>query len=210
MFIIGGDESYGNWTPCTLVSTIQEAELVMFTGGTDINPSIYGKKAHWKTQTPDLGRDAREMSAFDFCIQNSIPMVGICRGAQLLCALNGGILVQHQVHPNYHWITTYDGLKFFVTSDHHQRAHPYVPDCTHKLIAWAFGNHDGGLSYFNDGESTIEKMVGQEAEIVYYPKTKCLGIQSHPEWQFPAKGQDEEKTLSYFRSLIHMLVKGTL
>lgn len=203
--VVGGDEVYANWMRADIVATIEEADIVMFTGGVDVNPALYGKKAHWRTQQPNLHRDAQEISAFDHALSLGKPMIGICRGAQFLCAMSGGILVQDQKHPPFHDITTDDGLVLRVTSDHHQRAHPYVEGCEHKLLAWA-----NKLSYYSDGENSEDKLTGPEAEVVYYPKTKALGIQAHPEWMFPAKSADENMTLAYFRSLISKMMEGKL
>ncbi len=204
---------YANWFNNELASNIPDADLVIFTGGTDINPDIYGKKAHNNTQRPDFARDSREMSAFDLCIQLDKPMLGICRGAQLLCALNGGILVQdcnghNGSMCNRHAMKTSDGLILMTSSDHHQRAFPWVEGCEFELFAWS-----NGRSVYSEGEGFNDRLVSperQEAEVVHYPKTRSLGIQGHPEWQMPFKDQEDEKAVKYFRQLVSKLLAKTL
>lgn len=206
IYVAGAPGTYLNWMQGIEVLQMENANLVVFTGGTDISPSLYGKKAHPMTQDSDKPRDAWEKEVFTVAHARKIPMVGICRGAQFLCAMNGGILVQHQRHPSRHIMHTDDGLQLEVTSDHHQRAFPWVSGLEFRLIGWS-----DNLSPFSEGESSEDSLKGQkEAEIVYYPKTRSLGIQSHPEWQWPAHNEADHKTIMYMRSLINKLIAGIL
>lgn len=206
LFVAGSPGSYNNFFNNEFVPKIEMADLVMFTGGTDINPAMYGRNPHPSTQLPDMKRDAEEKEIFSVAHDMKIPMIGICRGAQFLCAMAGGILVQHQRHERSHWIHTDDGLQIYVTSDHHQRAFPFGMRAEDfKLIAWA-----EKLSPFNYGEDGEDMTGHKEAEIVYYPKIKALGIQDHPELQFPAVCDDDLASIRYHRTLIDKLLKGIL
>jgi len=207
IFVAGYDRGSADWITGSLTSDIAKATLVLFTGGTDINSSIYGKKAHEMAQSYDHKRDALEKAVFSEAIELGLPMLGICRGAQLLCALSGGSLVQHSWHPGGHPLDTFDGKRIMVNSCHHQRAFPYTPGCKHKLIAWA----PMGTSPFNWGETFEEDMTGQpEAEIVYYPETKSLGIQSHPEWLWPPRDNAGRDSLLYMHGILDKMVDGDL
>src|SRR5512139_2001888 len=92
-------------------------------GGTDINPDIYFEEPLPTTDKPDISRDSREIVAVVEAIDSGKPIIGICRGAQLLCALNGGKLDQHNPkhRGNSHPIFTHDGkILYDVAADHHQ------------------------------------------------------------------------------------------
>lgn len=202
-YCVGPSHGHLNWTRSLRLDRMSAAHFVMFTGGTDINPVIYGKLPNRANETPDRLRDAEEIEAFEKAIAMKIPMIGICRGAQLLCALAGGILVQHQNHPSNHYIHTSDGRQLRTTSCHHQRAYPYaVP---HKLIAWA-----DNLSSINEGEPGEDLSGEKEAEIVYYPEIKALGIQGHPEWCYPSSSIEQMEFIRYCQMLLSLLVKGHL
>jgi putative glutamine amidotransferase len=67
---------------------------LLLSGGTDLDPSYYGEEA-----VPELGvtapeRDAFEMSLVEHALRRGIPILGICRGMQVLNVALGGTLFQ--------------------------------------------------------------------------------------------------------------------
>src|SRR5687768_16963203 len=67
-------------------------DLICFTGGEDVTPSLYGEVKHPLTyNNPE--RDKHEVEYFNQFI--GIPKVGICRGGQFLNVMSGGKLHQH-------------------------------------------------------------------------------------------------------------------
>ena len=74
-------------------------------GGVDINPERYGQRALSYTQQPNNYRDQEEFAAVYKAVKDGTPIIGICRGAQLLCIANGGTLYQHSApHKHNHSI----------------------------------------------------------------------------------------------------------
>lgn len=158
-------------------------DAVLLWGGRDIHPSFYGEKANIRNQAPmqPSDRDVFEWRTMLYCRAKKIPMIGICRGAQFLCAAAGGKLIQHVTnHQNSHRITTISGKTFMSTSVHHQMMYPY--DVPHTLLAWA----DSPLSscyYGEEGDNMVSNMWHKpEAEVVYFPGINGLAIQGHPEY----------------------------
>lgn len=100
---------------------ILEADLIMFTGGADISPSIYGEKIS-RTYWGNEHRDKVEIEVFKKAVELNIPMIGICRGLQLICGLCGGRVIQDvSNHAGCsHNITFKDGFQCVTTSLHHQ------------------------------------------------------------------------------------------
>src|SRR6266568_4357008 len=88
---------------------------------------------------------------------------------------------------------------------HHQRQ--YVADMAsdqYKLLAWAI-NKDGDekLSPYSLGENDDDDMSGdKEAEVVFYPYTKALGIQPHPEMLVGNKEEWAQEFISYCQGLV--------
>lgn len=172
------------------LSTVDDVDLICFTGGTDVNPSRYDEERHNKTQFSDLNRDKTEQKIFDRAVKNGIPMVGICRGAQFGCIASGGSLIQHVTkHNTYHPMTLYTGEKIQVSSDHHQMMQ--VRKVDHILLGWGEGRSDC-YEGMKNGRVYKHKMltvrchlplpVVQEPEVVYFPETNFLAHQPHPEW----------------------------
>lgn len=153
--------------------------ILILHGGADISPSIYGAKPNKYTladETPSF-RDRTELNLAKKAIEMGVPIFGICRGAQLLCAMNGGKLVQHVTgHHGNHRIETNDGEVIKTNSAHHQMMFP--GDTEHELIAWS--NYKISKEYLGEDEEKLP--VEKEPEIIFFPKIKGLGIQGHPEW----------------------------
>lgn len=84
----------------------EAAKLVIFTGGSDINPAIYGQANKYSSFIPE--RDTAEIEILRRSIISGKKILGVCRGHQLINAYLGGILVQditaqlNVVHENDH------------------------------------------------------------------------------------------------------------
>lgn len=178
VFHAGKQYRYSNWIPnAVTVHSIEAADLVLFEGGADISPSIYKEEKH-RSVYPNLERDKREIEIWTEAQKLGKKCLGICRGAQLLCALSGGKLVQHMVHPNTHWIKTIDGRFFNINSTHHQMQMPFnLKKDEYKILAWA--QNISSYHWLND-EVNIKNMP-KEPELVFYSRTDSLCCQCHPE-----------------------------
>lgn len=179
-----------------------DIDLVCFTGGTDVNPEMYGQDRHPATSPPDNFRDEIEAEIFRKCVERGIPMVGICRGAQFLCVMNGGELYQHvNKHTESHLITDYtSGMTMTVTSTHHQMMKPYSA-AKFKLLAGCFPRGD-----FYEGPGRIElAKPNRDPEVVYFEQTRSLCHQPHPEIMEPTS-----EYYKYFFKTVDGLLKGNL
>ena len=147
---------------------VAKVDLLIFTGGQDISPSLYGEYYPEIHFSPD--RDAREVAWFKWAVEHNVPMFGICRGMQLLNALTGGKLIpdvnnhyqNHSVHTHFSKEVSMFH-EFQVNSIHHQMC---IPPKTARLLAWA------RYQAFQDGI---------EPEALWFPTVRALGVQWHPE-----------------------------
>lgn len=165
---------------------IESCRLVVFTGGEDVSPAYYRHKKLPQTMN-NIERDKEETIIYTAATILDIPMVGICRGAQFLCAMNNGYLAQHVTG---HTACTHDILSSThpdkvipVKGDHHQMM---LPEGDFILEAWAeslsVAYHIGDESYDISKWNKNGKII--EPEVVFWPSTHSLGIQYHPEWEY--------------------------
>jgi putative glutamine amidotransferase len=75
--------------------TLSLIDGLMLAGGADIDPASYGAEAHPKTIDTVPERDAFEVALTRAAIEADMPVLGICRGMQLINVALGGTLVQH-------------------------------------------------------------------------------------------------------------------
>jgi len=68
---------------------------LLLTGGSDVNPLLYGEPPSPETEPPDPGRDAAEAALIDEALARDLPLLAICRGMQILNVHLGGSLIQH-------------------------------------------------------------------------------------------------------------------
>ena len=111
--------------------------LVLSGSTTDVHPRTYGEPIDPRCLDPDLNRDLRDLAALRIALRDDIPVVGVCRGSQLLSVLFGGSLSQHVEHHDGdrpHIVATAArssarrrrrprralGARVEVVSDHHQ------------------------------------------------------------------------------------------
>lgn len=163
-----------------------ECDGLLLTGGTDIYPGKYGKESDTsRCWEPDFKRDSIEIALIHAALQQEKPILGICRGLQLLNVYLGGSLyidlptdldtiVKHQCENKYecyHDLEIQQGSLLFdiagessgiTNSNHHQGIEQLASPLE-------------GIAYTNDG--LIESIQWKNKS----NKPFLLGVQWHPE-----------------------------
>jgi gamma-glutamyl-gamma-aminobutyrate hydrolase PuuD len=174
--------------------------LAVFTGGADIGPELYGHKNYRSSSSPR--RDHVEVWAFEQARKHDLPIAGICRGAQFLCAMAGGALVQDITNHTGgdHTIQTSDGDVVSVTSCHHQMQYPWdINEDDYEILATTPEPRSAHY-FYEDREipaAEASPELRQEVEAILYKPLKAVGVQFHPEWMNP-----RGKGYAYFQRLV--------
>jgi len=180
-------------------------DVLILPGGSDIDPSIYGKK-NYKSHISEysLERDKREIALYKDAVKKGKPVFGICRGLQLISALNGLTLIQDMNHFSSHPITVRDDdmnftKEIIVNNAHHQCVWTENKLEGDNFVVYGYTNLSKNHHYQED--EIIHCTV--EPEIIWFPKTKSLGVQFHPEWM--TTGCTYTDCLDYLQKLANKL-----
>jgi putative glutamine amidotransferase len=160
--------------------TLDAVDGIVFSGGADVDPSLYGAAPHPETDSPQARRDAGELALLTAALERDMPVLAVCRGVQLLNVARGGDLVQHLPEKLGH-------------DDHKQVPgtfveHPVeVKDGT-RLAAMigarseVTSHHHQGLGRLGDGLVEAAWAADGTLEGVEDPSQRfTVGVQWHPE-----------------------------
>ena len=161
---------------------LDRIDALLLAGGADIDPASYGAKPHPETKGTWPERDRFELALAHRALERDMPVLGICRGMQLLNVALGGTLVQHL--PDV--LGTNDHRKVpGAFGDHEVRLEPG------SLAARAVGaeratvksHHHQGLDELGDGLRASGWSVPDDlVEAVELPDRRfTLGVLWHPE-----------------------------
>lgn len=167
-------------------SDLSLVDAVVIWGGSDISPAFYNETPISNSGPKEpSSRDIYEWEIIKTAHRLKLPMIGVCRGAQMMCAYAGGKLIQDVTghSSGRHSITTFDEKELSVTSIHHQMMWPY--DIEHELLAWTTEHLSSSYLPPNDFSIVLKKKKRKEPEVVYFPSINAFAIQSHPEWESP-------------------------
>jgi putative glutamine amidotransferase len=88
-----------------LAETLDRVDGLIFSGGSDLDPELYGEEAHEETLGVVRERDEFELRLMQAALERDVPLLAICRGSQVLNVALGGGIEQHvpdRVHANTH------------------------------------------------------------------------------------------------------------
>lgn len=178
---------------------VEALDGIVFSGGHDIQPSYYNEE-----ETKELGlvvpeRDRLEYLLFDEIMKTDLPLLGICRGMQIINVFLGGSLYQ-------------DIPTSFPSDIKHSQEKPFHNACHSVTITdEKFKNllgekinvnsrHHQGIKKLADSLSPFAQSDDGLIEGVYMKNRDLLAVQWHPEYLFN-KDPGSEKIIKYFIDL---------
>jgi len=157
---------------------------LLLMGGSDVNPALYGEAHHPETGPSDDARDRLELALIEDAVRRDVPILAICRGAQILNVQHGGTLVQHLAATARHRVKAENPGKVIhsVEVERGSRLASIVGEPSsldvnsrhHQAIARA--GHELRITARDPEDGTIEAVERTDRRFV-------IGVQWHPENQ---------------------------
>ena len=86
------------WHGSNAAEAVRNVSIVLFTGGEDISPTLYYTPEEWHGIEAEIDynaeRDVSDYLTMAYCLDCDIPLMGFCRGAQMLGVISGGEVIQ--------------------------------------------------------------------------------------------------------------------
>jgi putative glutamine amidotransferase len=160
--------------------TLDALHGVIFSGGGDLDPELYGAEAHKATDVPKPWRDEPELRLLEAALARDMPVLAICRGSQLMNIARGGDLVQHLPEVVGHERHKHEPGSY---SDHDVKV---APDSRLGALvgdhAPVKSHHHQGMGRIGDGLREVAWAEDGVVEGLEDPdKRFALGVLWHPE-----------------------------
>ena len=186
-----------------LQQILQILNGVIFAGGGDINPERYNGNYHESVSRVDDERDDFELNLAHKILKTATPVLGICRGAQLLTVATGGTLVEH-IPDSYNGDVEHVGRRGG-TIKHSVQLLPggQLADIFRESEFPVISKHHQGLRQItNDWLVTARAADGVVEAIEHKRHPWCCAVQWHPELAPEDKLQER-----FFKAFVEATIK---
>ncbi|MDO4789443.1 MAG: membrane dipeptidase [Porphyromonas sp.] len=200
---------YSNDTEAT-VQAVERCHGILVTGGADAHPLWYGEEPHPKLGAADWVKDGFDMAVIITALERGIPLLGICRGMQLLNVVLGGSIIQDIPSAR----KDEEGVLHIQTSHRSEPWHTVRIERNSRLFS-IFGEQEN--IYVNSfhhqavckpGKSVYVSATASDGiieAIDTYPEHNAIGVQWHPE-AMVSEGDSEQQSAIFS----HLVKEATL
>jgi len=160
------------------------ADGLILSGGADVDPSFYGAEPDPHTQGTVPERDAFEIALAAGALERDVPVLGICRGMQIMNVARGGTLIQHLPNSLGHEDHR-RSLGSFDNADHDVRLQSgsLAERAAGETVHSTKSHHHQAVDRLGEGfEVTGWATIDDLPETIEDPSCRfALGVQWHPE-----------------------------
>ena len=163
---------------------LERIDGLILAGGADIDPASYGRERHPETVHTVPARDVFEIALTRGAIERDLPLLGICRGMQLINVARGGTLVQHLPerfghHEHRRVVGSFDGAEHDVMLTEGSLAARAAGQLLHSTRS----HHHQGVEELGEGlvVSGASRFDDLPEAIELPSRRFVLGVQWHPE-----------------------------
>ena len=148
---------------------------LLLSGGTDVEPTLYGAVPEPTTLLPEPARDRLEFDFVDLAVAEDLPVLGICRGLQLLNVWGGGTLHQHvPAHARFD-VAPGDRVDELTIEPGSLLHELYGPRLSVNSL------HHQTVDRVATGWTVTARSRGGDAEALEWPGHDVVAVQWHPE-----------------------------
>jgi len=164
-------------------SILDLADGIIITGGEDINPLLYNDTSNLKVcDNIDHRRDTLEKKLFDYAFENKIPLIGVCRGMQMINVASGGSLfgdIPSEIGTEVIHRNNGEVMHEIALTESCPLIFPEGQD-TFMVNSW----HHQGLKNIPDGINVVARSFDGLPEAIYVDEKLhpfMIAVQFHPE-----------------------------
>jgi gamma-glutamyl-gamma-aminobutyrate hydrolase PuuD len=162
--------------------TLDALDGIVFSGGSDIDPETYGEAAHPETFGIHRERDDAELALLTRALERDMPVLGICRGSQVLNVALGGDLHQHLPEVVGHEEHKHNPPGVFAEHDVTIEPESKLAEIFDAGTTDVKSHHHQGFKTLGDGLVEAARAEDGSIEAVEDPSHRfALGVLWHPE-----------------------------
>lgn len=161
---------------------VERFDGFLFTGGHDVDPALYGQEKEGYCGDLCPGRDAMEQKLLKAALAADKPVLGICRGLQLMNAVLGGTLWQ-DIPTQFPSETNHRMAAPYGRAEHTVQVNPELPFGNLPLTLGVNSCHHQGIRELAPELKVWAKAPDGLVEAIYLPgKRYARAVQWHPEF----------------------------
>jgi putative glutamine amidotransferase len=162
-------------------AVLDRVDALVLQGGGDVHPEHYGGDLHPATNTLDLRRDEFELELLRRARERAMPVLGICRGIQLVNVAYGGTLVQHLPEVtdlDHEQLDTWDALAHGIEISPDSRLARVLGTTAMEVNSV----HHQAVERLGEGLRAVAWASDGVVEALEHETDPVLAVQWHPEW----------------------------
>ena len=169
---------------------------IILSGGNDIHPKHY-QQENLSCNNISVERDAAEMAVINYAVKHKVPLLGICRGLQMINVAFGGSLVQD--------LTAREGKKISHVSSVHTleiNGHFFLEEYVNsRIVVNSF--HNQGITDQCMAKSLVSVAYSEDGviEALRHKKYDIFGVQWHPERKDGDVSFDKKLITQFFNTV---------